>query len=154
MLHKPRGYVTTLADPEGRPTVRALADGRRRALYPVGRLDFNTEGLLICSPTTATWRNALMHPKHEVREDLPRQAQRLLARHDVVRLRGHQLDGGATQGARGRRRAVGERQAYVDRSSSSTEGRNRQVHRMMEAVGQDDLAPESRRVTARSPPKG
>ena len=47
VLHKPRGYVTTLSDPEGRPTVRDLIKGVKVRIYPVGRLDFHSEGLLL-----------------------------------------------------------------------------------------------------------
>ena len=67
MLNKPRGYVTTMSDPEGRPTVREFLRRAGARVFPVGRLDFNTEGLLICT-NDGDLAHALMHPKHEVRK--------------------------------------------------------------------------------------
>lgn len=65
MLNKPRGYVTTLSDEKGRKTVAELMKGAGRRLYPVGRLDLNSEGLLIMTDDGEA-ANALMHPSHEV----------------------------------------------------------------------------------------
>lgn len=65
MLNKPRGYVTTLSDEKGRKTVAELVKGAGRRLYPVGRLDLNSEGLLIMTDDGEV-ANALMHPSHEV----------------------------------------------------------------------------------------
>ena len=65
MLNKPRGYVTTLSDAKGRKTVAELVKGAGRRLYPVGRLDLNSEGLLIMTDDGEA-ANALMHPSHEV----------------------------------------------------------------------------------------
>lgn len=65
MLNKPRGYVTTLSDEKGRKTVAELVKGVGRRLYPVGRLDLNSEGLLIMTDDGEA-ANALMHPSHEV----------------------------------------------------------------------------------------
>ena len=65
MLNKPRGYVTTLSDERVRRTVAELVAGAGRRLYPVGRLDLNSEGLLIMTDDGEA-ANALMHPAHEV----------------------------------------------------------------------------------------
>lgn len=65
MLNKPRGYVTTLSDEKGRKIVAELVKGAGRRLYPVGRLDLNSEGLLIMTDDGEA-ANALMHPSHEV----------------------------------------------------------------------------------------
>ena len=65
MLNKPRGYVTTLSDEKGRKTVAELVKGADRRLYPVGRLDLNSEGLLIMTDDGEA-ANALMHPSHKV----------------------------------------------------------------------------------------
>lgn len=65
MLNKPRGYVTTLSDEKGRKTVAELVKGAGRRLHPVGRLDLNSEGLLIMTDDGEA-ANALMHPSHEV----------------------------------------------------------------------------------------
>lgn len=65
MLNKPRGYVTTLSDEKGRRTVAELVADAGRRLYPVGRLDLNSEGLLIMTDDGEA-ANALMHPSHNV----------------------------------------------------------------------------------------
>ena len=65
MLHKPRGYVTTLSDERGRPTVAELVRDAGARLYPVGRLDMDSEGLLLLTDDGA-FANALTHPSHEI----------------------------------------------------------------------------------------
>src|SRR5947207_1473783 len=65
LLHKPKGYVTTLSDPEGRPTVMELVKNVGVRLYPVGRLDYNTEGVLLLT-NDGDLAHALMHPSGEV----------------------------------------------------------------------------------------
>jgi len=65
ILHKPRGVVSTLRDPEGRPTVRSLLRGVAERLYPVGRLDLNTTGLLLLTNDGAL-AHALLHPRQGV----------------------------------------------------------------------------------------
>lgn len=65
ILHKPKGYVTTMKDDRGRPTVAELTADAGGRLYPVGRLDMDSEGLLILTDDGEA-ANALMHPSHEV----------------------------------------------------------------------------------------
>ena len=65
LLNKPRGYVTTLSDEKGRPDVAGLVADCGERVYPVGRLDMDSEGLLLLTNDGA-FANALMHPKHEV----------------------------------------------------------------------------------------
>ena len=65
LLNKPRGYVTTLSDERGRPDVAGLVADCGERVYPVGRLDMDSEGLLLLTNDGA-FANALMHPKHEV----------------------------------------------------------------------------------------
>lgn len=65
MLHKPRGYVTTLADEKGRRTAAELVADCGTRVYPVGRLDMDSEGLLLFT-NDGDFANRLMHPKHEV----------------------------------------------------------------------------------------
>lgn len=65
MLHKPRGYVTTLSDEKGRKTVAELVSDCGTRVYPCGRLDMDSEGLLILTNDGA-FANSLMHPKHQV----------------------------------------------------------------------------------------
>ena len=68
LLYKPVGYLTTLDDPEGRPLVTDLLKEVGERVYPVGRLDYNTEGLLLLT-SDGEWANQLMHPRHEVEKE-------------------------------------------------------------------------------------
>ena len=65
LLHKPRGYVTTLSDEKGRKNVISLLDGCEERVYPIGRLDMDSEGLLLFTNDGA-FANQMMHPKHMV----------------------------------------------------------------------------------------
>jgi 23S rRNA pseudouridine2605 synthase len=65
LLHKPRGYITSRSDPQGRPTVLDLLRGVREYIYPVGRLDYDSEGLLILT-NDGELAARLTHPRHEV----------------------------------------------------------------------------------------
>src|SRR6266446_6462583 len=65
MLNKPKGYVTTLKDPEGRPTVMELLKGVHQRVYPIGRLDFDAEGLLLFT-NDGDLAEHLMHPRYEI----------------------------------------------------------------------------------------
>ena len=85
MLHKPRGYVTTMKDERGRPTVAQLVSDAEVRLYPVGRLDYDSEGLLIMT-NDGEVANRLAHPSHGVKKtyhvwvkgtDLPAAAEKL-----------------------------------------------------------------------------
>jgi len=131
LLHKPPGYVTTLNDPEGRPSVRDLLpiDGPR--LFPVGRLDFNSEGALLCT-NDGELAHALAHPSHQV-------PKRYLARvHGEVddatleRLsKGVELDDGRTGPAKVLVQAETASHTWLE--FTVTEGRNRLIRRMCEA---------------------
>lgn len=99
MLHKPAGYVTTMSDPQGRPTVAELVpvrEGRFAGLYPVGRLDADTTGLLLFS-TDGELGNALLHPRRHVAKRYLALVEGALDQRDVRRLRtGIELSDGMT----------------------------------------------------------
>ncbi len=129
LLNKPRGYMTTRSDPERRPTVIDLLQGVREYVYPVGRLDFDSEGLLILT-NDGDLAARLTHPSHEV----PRVYEvRVLGepdRHDLDRLaRGVTIDGRRTQLAEVKALRPDVLQVTIH------EGRNRQVRKMCEAIG-------------------
>lgn len=131
-LHKPRGVVTTLADPEGRPTVKDLLPRVRARLFPVGRLDYDSEGLLLLTDDGALARD-LMHPRTGVPKTYLAKVRGRPSPEALDRLeRGIVLDGRRTLPARARivRDAVN---AWVE--VRIVEGRNRQVRRMLEVVG-------------------
>lgn len=133
LLNKPRGVVTTLSDPEGRPTIRDLMKGVTERIFPVGRLDYSTAGVLLCTNDGAL-ANAVLHPS------------RRIERTYAVKLRGHvrpetvdkwrkgvELDDGITAPAQ---------VSVLEQTDNATwlrvtihEGRNRQIHRMGDATG-------------------
>jgi 23S rRNA pseudouridine2605 synthase len=128
-LNKPAGYVSTAHDPQGRPTVVALVDSRER-LYPVGRLDADTTGLLLLT-NDGELAHRLTHPSYEVPRVYRAQVRNPPVREPALRrLReGVLLDDGMTAPA-GVRRLTPDRLEITLR-----EGRKRQVRRMCEAVG-------------------
>jgi 23S rRNA pseudouridine2605 synthase len=134
LLHKPRGYVTTRNDPQKRPTVLDLVDVREY-IYPVGRLDFDSEGLLILT-NDGELAARLTHPRHGVERVYEARVLGVPDAHDLRRLsRGIIIDGRRTAPARvelqpGKREAV---QATL--RIAIHEGRNRQVRKMCEAIG-------------------
>lgn len=131
-LHKPRGVVTTLSDPEGRPTVNDFLRGVKARVYPVGRLDFHSEGLLILTDDGTLARD-LMHPSRGVEKTyLAKVAGQPLPETLLKLCRGVPLDGKRTGPAKARIVRRGDN-AWVEITIG--EGRNRQVRRMFEAVG-------------------
>ncbi len=134
MLNKPRGYVTTLSDPEGRPTVMQLLRRAGARVFPVGRLDFNTEGLLLCT-NDGDLAHALMHPKHEVRKTYHVKLQGLLGPDTISSWqRGVTLDDGDRTGpAEVKQLGTTGKNTWLE--VSIHEGKNRQIHRTAEALG-------------------
>ena len=128
-LHKPAGYVSTAKDPQGRPTVVSLIPSRER-LYPVGRLDADTTGLLLLT-NDGELAHRLTHPSFEVPRVYRAQVRSPPVREPALRkLReGVLLDDGRTAPARVRRLAPDRLEIVLH------EGRKRQVRRMCEAVG-------------------
>lgn len=133
MLHKPRGYVTTLSDEKGRKNAAELVADCGTRVYPVGRLDMDSEGLLIFT-NDGEFANSLMHPKHEVnktyhvtvRDYAPEKLKKLC---QPVTLDGYRIR---------KPEAVLLRTFSDDRAVLSVtihEGRNRQVRRMCDMAG-------------------
>jgi 23S rRNA pseudouridine2605 synthase len=132
LLYKPSGYVTTLKDPEGRPTVTDLVKGVGERVYPVGRLDYNTEGLLLLT-NDGDWANRLAHPRHEVEKEYLVKVRGRVAPDQIKRLAdGVKLDDGTTAPARVMIVHESERNSRL--TITIHEGRYRQVRRMCEAV--------------------
>jgi pseudouridine synthase len=132
VVHKPRGYVTTLSDPQGRPTVRDLVRGIRRRVYPVGRLDLDSEGLLLLTDDGDLARE-LMDPRSRVPKTYHVKVQGTPDAAALSRLRrGVVLDGRRTLPARIKIVRPG-RNPWLE--VTLVEGRNRQVRRMCQAVG-------------------
>lgn len=133
ILNKPAGYITTMKDPQGRPLVSDLLTGIGERLFPVGRLDYNTEGLLLLT-NDGDWANRLAHPRHSIEKEyyvrvrgVPQEKQLQMLTSGVP------IDG---------RPAVALQASILKMSDNNcwftltiTEGRYRLVRRMCEAVG-------------------
>ncbi len=140
LLHKPRGYVTTRVDPEKRPTVIDLINVREY-VYPVGRLDFESEGLLILT-NDGDLAVKLTHPRYGVTRVYEARVLGVPDAHDLARLsRGILIDGHRTAPAEvilvGPRPKAGARAEKVVSTLKLTlrEGRNREVRKMCDAIG-------------------
>ncbi len=133
VLYKPAGYMTTLKDPQGRPLVTDLLKGIRERVYPVGRLDYNTEGVLLLT-NDGEWANALAHPRHEVDKEYHVRVQGRVSPVQIQRLTaGVELEDGMTAPAQVRLVRESDNNTWL--SITIHEGRYRQVRRMCEAVG-------------------
>jgi len=133
LLNKPVGYVTTMKDPEGRPIVTDLLRGLGVRVFPVGRLDYNTEGLLLLT-NDGDWANRLAHPRHEVDKEYLVRVKGTVSREQITRLeRGLELEDGRTAPARVSVTRQSDNNTWI--AVTIHEGRYRQVRRMCEAVG-------------------
>src|SRR5215470_12486407 len=129
LLNKPRGYVTTRSDPQQRPTVIDLLKGVREYVYPVGRLDYDSEGLLILT-NDGELAARLTHPRHGVKRVYEARVLGQPDAHDLSRLaKGVAIDGRRTEPASVASLGPGHLRITVH------EGRNRQVRKMCEAIG-------------------
>lgn len=133
MLHKPAGYVTTLSDEKGRKTVADLVSDIRARIYPVGRLDMDSEGLLILT-NDGNLTNALTHPRHHIPKYYRVRVAEDVTKECLAKLSGEMtIDGFAIQPVEC---------AVIDKSETGTtlsmilyEGRNRQIRKMCEQCG-------------------
>lgn len=131
-LHKPHGVVTTSRDPQGRPDVSAYYPAGER-VFPVGRLDRETEGLLLLT-NDGELANRLMHPRYQVEKEYLAEVEGTPTPRAISQLlRGVTLDDGEAR-ARSARPVAGSRGRSAVRLVM-TEGRKREVRRMLEAVG-------------------
>jgi pseudouridine synthase len=132
LLYKPKGYVVSYGDPDGRPTVYDLVRDAGQWLSPVGRLDLDTSGLLILTNDTQ-FAELIMNPEFKVPKTYQIKASTLLADEQIARLRsGVELSDGPTRPAIVER--LRDSGKYTHLEMTITEGRNRQVRRMLEAV--------------------
>ena len=131
MLHKPHGVVTTSRDPQGRPDVSAYyPEGQR--VFPVGRLDRETEGLLLLT-NDGELANRLMHPRYEVEKEYLAEVEGTPTQRALSQLlKGVELDDGVAR-ARAARTVAGSKGRTAVRIVM-TEGRKREVRRMLNAV--------------------
>jgi len=135
LLNKPRGYVTTRSDPQRRPTVIDLLRGVREYVYPVGRLDFDSEGLLLLT-NDGDLAARLTHPRHGVPRIYEARVLGIPDAHDLDRLgRGIVIDGRRTESADVKLLPHGRDAREATLAITIREGRNRQVRNMCDAIG-------------------
>ncbi len=139
LLHKPRGYMTTRSDPEGRPTVLDLLRTVREYIYPVGRLDYDSEGLLLLT-NDGELAARLTHPRHEVDKVYEARVRGVPDEHVLERLaKGVTIDGKRTAPAKVR--VLDPPKKFPSENDQTRvelaihEGRQRQVRQMFDAVG-------------------
>ena len=133
LLNKPKGYITSMQDEKGRPVVTELVADVDARLFPVGRLDYNTSGMLILTNDgDLTYR--LTHPRHQVTKTYRALVSGVLSKEKLFRLRkGVDIGGFVTSPAQVKIIRQAERSAVVD--ITIHEGKNRQVRKMFAAVG-------------------
>ncbi|RLB25450.1 MAG: pseudouridine synthase [Deltaproteobacteria bacterium] len=137
LLNKPFGYVSTLHDPEGRPIIRDLVKDVKERIYPVGRLDFDSSGLLILT-NDGELAFRLMHPKFHIPRTYKVIVEGVISDKSVERLKkGVSLDDGPTNPARVRIIETQQGRSVV--RITIFEGRSREIRRMCEAVGHKTL---------------
>jgi 23S rRNA pseudouridine2605 synthase len=131
-FHKPRGVLTTMRDPQGRQDLRPfLPDGPR--VFPVGRLDRDSEGLLLLT-NDGELANRLLHPSHGVEKEYLAEVEGVPGARHLARIRrGVELDDGFAKPASAR--STGDAAGRGAIRLVMTEGRKREVRRLLEAVG-------------------
>ena len=138
LLNKPAGYITTVDDEQDRPTVLELMPDIEERIYPVGRLDYNTSGMLIMT-NDGDLAYILTHPKSHVFKTYRALVGGLLTIHESRKLeRGVMVDGRKTLPAKIKILKQNESNTLVEIQIS--EGRNRQIRKMFEAVGHKVIA--------------
>lgn len=134
IMNKPKGYITSVKDDKGRKTVMDLMPSGEKRLFPVGRLDYDTEGLLIIT-NDGDLAYKLTHPKNEVPKTYLVKTEKAITDEELSKLRGGvYIDGVKTKKCNVR--VIGNKKEYAKLHITITEGRNRQVRKMFEAVGQ------------------
>jgi 23S rRNA pseudouridine2605 synthase len=133
MLNKPKGVLSTLNDPQGRPTIQDLLHGISLRVFPVGRLDYDTEGLLLLT-NDGEMAQALLHPRYHVPKTYLAKVKGVLSEAEIQQLeRGVELEDGPTAPAMLKKAGKAEANSWME--ITIYEGRKHQVKRMFDAVG-------------------
>ncbi|HOA54980.1 MAG: pseudouridine synthase [Acetivibrionales bacterium] len=133
LLNKPVGYISSVRDQFSRKTVIDLVSGIKERIYPVGRLDYDTSGLIILT-NDGEFANMLMHPRHEAEKVYRAEVEGMLGADDINRLeKGIDIGGYVTAPASVRVIDKTKKRSVVE--ISIHEGKNRQVRRMFESIG-------------------
>lgn len=135
LLNKPTGYITSAKDQFGRKTVLDLVASIKERVYPVGRLDYDTSGLLLLT-NDGELTNKLTHPKHDVSKTYLAKVKGVPTADELQKIeKGIVIDGKPTKAATVAIAKIFQKNALLE--ITITEGRNRQVRKMCEAIGHD-----------------
>lgn len=135
LFYKPRGVISSVSDERGRKTVTDYFPHAEARIYPVGRLDYDTSGLLLLT-NDGEFANLLMHPKHKIEKVYIAKVKGIPFREKIKQLeKGIRLEDGVTAPARVKVVSVDKRKQTTIVELTIHEGRNRQVRRMFEAIG-------------------
>jgi len=133
VFNKPRGVVTSMSDPEGRPTVHDFLKGIKQRVYPVGRLDFDSEGMLLIT-NDGEFAHAVLHPSKKIPKTYLVKIKGMIDDESIEKLRkGIRLDRTITAPAKVRRWRKIENNSWLE--MVIYEGKKRQIRRMLERVG-------------------
>lgn len=136
-FNKPRGVMTSMNDPEGRPSVNEFFRGIKQRVFPIGRLDYDSEGLLLLT-NDGDFAQAILHPSKKIPKTYLVKIKGVLEDEDMEKLRkGVKLDGKMTVPAKVKKLKKTESNSWIE--ITITEGRKRQIRRMLERVGHDVL---------------
>lgn len=132
MFNKPRGVVTSLYDPEGRPTVKDFLKGVKYRVFPVGRLDYDSEGLLILT-NDGDFAYAVLHPSKKISKTYLVKVKGVPEEEEIEKLRtGIKLEDGMTAPAKVRRIRKTENNSWLE--VTIYEGKKREIRRMLDEV--------------------
>lgn len=136
LLNKPRGVVSTVKDPEGRKTVIDLIETDKR-IYPVGRLDYDTTGVLILT-NDGELTNILLHPKNEIDKVYLAKIKGIISGSDIYKLKqGVMIDNKLTSKSRVKLKSYSKKNNTSLVEITIHEGRNHQVKKMFQSLGYD-----------------
>lgn len=133
MLHKPRNVVTSLHDPQGRPTVKDFLKGVKYRVFPVGRLDFDSEGMLFIT-NDGDFAHAVLHPSKKIPKTYLVKVKGVLEEEEITKLRkGIQLKKRMTAPAMVKKTRKTEQNSWLE--ITIHEGKKRQIRRMLDIIG-------------------
>jgi 23S rRNA pseudouridine2605 synthase len=133
IFNKPRGVVTSIGDPQGRPTVNDFLRNIRQRVFPVGRLDYDSEGMLFLT-NDGEFTHAVLHPSRKIPKTYLVKVKGVLEEEDIEKLRnGIKIDGRMTAPAKVKRLRKTENNSWIE--MTIYEGKKRQIRRMLERVG-------------------
>ena len=133
IFNKPRGVLTSLGDPEGRPTVTDFLKGIKQRVFPVGRLDYDSEGMLLLT-NDGELAHAVLHPSKKIPKTYLVKVKGVLEKEDMEKLRkGIRLDRTVTAPAKVKPLRKTDNNSWIE--MTIYEGKKRQIRRMLEKVG-------------------